>query len=98
MAECAVFAHKHRTRSELEDDLQNGTPAEKVSALYLLTNRDTPDPVQPQFVRDLLASDEPLLREWTMTTNFTRLGRPTLQLKYLDSLGDSPEGIRCRFL
>ena len=98
VVECAVAVANHRSRSKLERDLQAGAPAAKVSALYVLTNRDTPQPAGPQFVRGLLASDETLVREWTMTTNFTRLGRPNMQRQYLASLGDSPEGIRCRFL
>jgi hypothetical protein len=93
--ECALAVASHRSRSELERDLQTAAPAQRVYALYVLTNRDTPQRVNPQL---LLDSDEPLLREWTLTTNFTRLARPTPQLKHLDSLGGSPEAIRSRFL
>ena len=93
--ECALGVANHRNRTKLERDLQTAAPAQKAYALYVLTNRDTPQRVDPQL---LLASDEPLLREWTLTTNFTRLARPTPQLRHLDSLGNSPEGIRSRFL
>ena len=96
--ECALAASRHRTDHQVRRDLESGTPAEKVCALYLLTNRDLPQAAEPQFVRSLLASEETLIREWTMTSNFTRLGRPTAQRQYLNAIGESPEGIRCRFL
>jgi len=96
--ECAVAIAGRRSRAGLERDLQSGTPAAKAYALFVLTNRDTPRPPDAQFVSDLLDSGDPLLREWTMTTNFTRLTGSTMQRTYLDSLGDSPQGLRCRFL
>ncbi len=87
----------HRSDEQLGGMLESGTPKQKVYALYVLTNRDLPQGIDEAFTRSLLDCDEVLIREWTMTTNYTRLGQPRAQQAYIRSLGGSPEAYRCRF-
>lgn len=96
--ECAWALAHHRPTEQLENDLRAGTPADQVRALFVLTNRDVPRRVDRRFVNELLASDRAMLREWTMTTNFSRFGNGTLQRRYQASLGQSDEALRCRLL
>jgi hypothetical protein len=96
--ETALAALRHQSDAALRDTLDNGSPRERAEALFILTNRDTPPPVDREFIQRLLKSDVPLVREWTMTANFTRLAPPQAQEAHIMSLGDSPEGVRCRFL
>ena len=97
-AECVLAAALHRTAEELQSDLRTGTPRQKVYALFVLTNRGVPRDVGAESVRRRVNSDDGLVREWTMTTNFTRLGPTRAQETRLVVLGASPEGVRCRFL
>jgi hypothetical protein len=95
--ECLLAALRHQSDAALHRVLDKGTPAQRVTALFVLTNRDTPIPMNRDTVRSLLKSDAAEVREWTMTANFTRLLAPRAQEGYIMSLGNSPEGTRCRF-
>ncbi len=95
--ECSVAALRHQSDAALRHTLDNGTPPQRTTALFILTNRDTPPPVDRDFVQHLLKSDSGLVREWTMTGNFTRLAATRAQEAHIMSLGNSPEGVRCRF-
>jgi hypothetical protein len=95
--ECVVAALRHQSDVAVRQALDNGTPHQRAAALFILTNRDTPPSVDREFLRHLLQSNAALVREWTMTANFTRLAAPLAQEAYIMSLGNSPEGVRCRF-
>jgi hypothetical protein len=95
--ECLIAALRHQSDAALRHTLDNGTPRQRAAALFVLTNRDTPVPVDRDFIQHLLKSDAALVREWTMTANFTRLGAPRAQEAHIMSLGSAPEGLRCRF-
>jgi hypothetical protein len=97
-AECVLAAALHRTEEELQRDLRTGTPRQKVYALFVLTNRDVPESLDAERVGELVNSPEVLVREWTMTANFVRMGSTRPQAARLVLLGGSPEGVRCRFL
>ena len=98
VVECLWAAAAHRTDDELQRTLQSGTPQEKVGALYVLTNRDVPQRFDEAALWELLSSDNILIREWTMTTNFARLARPRAQRDYVEARRGSREAIRCAFL
>jgi hypothetical protein len=95
--ECLAAWINHRSDGELHRILDNGAPKQKVHALFVLTNRDTPQLLDQQSVRRILKSDDALLREWTMTANFTRQGPSLAQEAHIMSLGRSPAAIRCQF-
>lgn len=87
----------HRDRSELGELLRGENHAKGVYALFLLTNRDRPVREDMTQTEDLIASSNPLLREWVFTTNFSRILRPSDQSRYLERLGTSGSDKRARF-
>ena len=82
---------------ELRRLAAEGTPREKVGAFFLLTNRDEPPPLPAAELERILREEPPLLREWTMTSNFTRFGHDRLLRTYIQSTAGTPHGERCRF-
>jgi hypothetical protein len=96
--ECVTAGRWHQSSDALRRTLDTGTPRQRVYALFVLTNRDTPQTFDRDSTRRLLKSDAALVREWTMTANFTRPGPPLAQEAYNMSLGTAPHGIPCRFL
>jgi hypothetical protein len=87
----------HRDRSELGEQLKGENHAKGVYSLFLLTNRDRPVREGMNQTEDLIASSNPLLREWVFTTNFSRILRPSDQSHYLERLGTSGSDKRARF-
>ncbi|MBN1826687.1 MAG: hypothetical protein JW958_10500 [Candidatus Eisenbacteria bacterium] len=77
---------------------REGTPREKVSAIFIRTNRDVPAPISAEELGRVLAEEPRLVREWTMTSNFSRFGHEKRLHAYADSLSETPHGARCRFL
>lgn len=96
--QCAIAGLWHQSNDALRHTLESGTPRQKVYALFVLANRDTPLAFDREAIRSLLKSEDALVREWTMTANFARLAPPRAQEAHIMSLGGSPEGVRCRFL
>lgn len=88
----------HRSKEELQDDLQTGSPTEKAFALHILANRDIPEGFDQRGIRRLMQNEEVFLRELTMTTNLMRFGTENQRLAYIARRGSTPEAYRCRFL
>lgn len=97
-AEAILATLSYRPVEKLRSVLETGTPGERVEALFILTNRGGDLPGEMTDATALLASPEPLLREWTMTSNFTRLSSPDAQTAYLASRPDDSETRCMRFL
>jgi hypothetical protein len=97
-AECLVAWIRHDTTEELRALRESGSPREKVRALFVLTNRDQPEVPDGQAIARSLRSDDPLVREWMMTPNFARHAPRDIYARYLASLSESAEALRCRFL
>ena len=87
----------HVPESELVERLSGGDDEKGVYALFVLTNRDRLGPERAAQIEGLVASSNPLLREWVFTTNFSRILRPLDQSRYLRQLGDSVSDKRARF-
>jgi len=87
----------HQDRSELGEQLKGEDHAKGVHALFVLTNRDFPVLEGMNQTEDLIASSNPLLREWVFTTNFSRILRPRDQSQYLERFGTSASDKRARF-
>ena len=88
----------HRPDAELRRMLESGSPRDRVYTLFVLTNRDTPEAPDRDAVKQLLATHDPLVCEWTMTTNFARFGPPIAQEAYAAARSGTPTGFRCQFL
>ena len=97
-AECAVAIFTHRSEAELKQAYREGPRAEQVEALFVLTSRDAGDADDRPEAAALLQSDNPLLREWTMTGCYIGFDKPQAQAAYLASLPRGPEAVRCRFV
>jgi hypothetical protein len=95
--QCAIAGLWHQSNDALRHTLESGAPRQRVYALFVLTNRDTPRELDRESVRRLVKSEDPLVREWTMTANFTRLSPPLAQEAHIMSLRGSPEAVRCQF-
>ena len=98
LGECIWGVFAHRDVDELQETLESGSSRERVEALFVLTNRGEPQIPDAGSVRQLLASDDTLLTEWMMTTNFARFGIPRPLSAYINALGRTPHAFRCRFL
>lgn len=88
----------HQPREELLEISKNGTPREKVRAIHVLTNRNVPQILTKRYTRRLLRSPDVLVRELTMTTNFSRLRPEDEQRKHITAAADAHEAIRCDIL
>jgi hypothetical protein len=97
VAECVAARVFHRSAAELAALRETGSPTQQAYALFVSTNRGDPLPVEQRAVRQILQSANPLVREWTMTTNFVRLAPPRVQEDHIAALGGAPEALRCSF-
>ena len=87
----------HREEAELWQVLESGSAVEQIDALHSLSNRKDGQAVSKSLVRELLESESAPVREYTMTTDFTRLLGEDSQAGYLQRLQDPDEAHRCRF-
>jgi len=85
-----------RTDEEWERLLASGTPREQVEAAYVLVNRMPEGDRARKILELLLASKDPLLREFAMTPAFTRDG-DHIQRAYLSRVDDEAERVRSYF-
>lgn len=92
----AALAH-HRSKEELQNQLRGGNDHEQVEALFILTNRDQPDPFSEEELQGFSKSGNPLLREWLMTSNFSRFTTTKFEKTLMKSVVDSVESERFRF-
>ncbi|HUU82894.1 MAG TPA: hypothetical protein VM243_05250 [Phycisphaerae bacterium] len=98
VAECATAWVLHQSDEELRGALERGTPFQQAFAVHVLSRRDDPQPPDEEVTRRMLASPSVLVREMTVTKNF-RLDREDMgQSKYLESLEDPSERVRCEIL
>jgi hypothetical protein len=98
IAEVALSLLCHRSEEDLRTLLKEGESLEQVEALFVLSNRDIPDKKDKAAIQRLLSSTNPLIREWIMTSNFERFGFSRLKKAFVNSLGESEDAYRCRFL
>lgn len=100
VVQVAAARRSHLTDDELHAMRESGTPRERVLALHILANRDSPVEHDPKYVRRLLRRKQPaLVHELAMTTNLMRFDSARRRRSVLiERLGDSPAGVRCRFL
>lgn len=99
VVEALAATAMHRDDEDLRAELEAGTPERKVAALFVLTNRGVRGDLDESLTQRLLASEDELVREWTMTANFVRQPiPPRLQNAYIASLGGSAEAERCEFM
>lgn len=84
----------HRDQADLKRAFEEGSPEVKVRALQILANRNDPRP----FDNPLPEAKELLLREFTMTSNVTRLTGRKLQRSHVSSVKDQGEAFRGSFL
>jgi len=88
----------HRDGPELRADAGSGGVRDRVGAIHVLMNRRAGPPVDDAFVRDLLASSEPLLRELAYTPPVTRRAGLRMQGEALrERPRVDPESRRCAF-
>jgi hypothetical protein len=89
----AVILHRSddAIRISLEDEAQ-------VDDLFLLSNRGVPEGIDEDFVQRLLSSSNDPVREWIMTTNFSRFADPRSLNTFIQSLDDPVFAFRCKFL
>ena len=66
--------------------------------LFVLSNRDEPEVIDEDMVQRLLNSSNDPVREWIMTTNFSRFVDPRSLSEYIQSLDDPVFALRCKFL
>lgn len=99
--ELLVGAFTHRTEAQLERAARastGGAPAdvlrERMAAMHVLANRDAPRVYGAETVRELLASEEPVLREFAMTYLFSRADGAQVQRDRYDA---QPEDLRLGF-
>lgn len=96
--EIVVGLAGHRDDEALAETARSGTPEERVFALYVQSSRGDPQPLPPAAIRELLASEHALVREWVMTPNFRRVTRnAATQQAWLAGRPDTPETRRSRF-
>ncbi|MCP4248644.1 MAG: hypothetical protein GY778_16485 [bacterium] len=98
VAECLTTVALHRSEQELRQAFETGDARQKVYALHILANRDEPTISDPEFTRRLTNSHEALVRELTVTRNFSRNHTGEEQREYMASLADPGEFIRCRVI
>ena len=96
--ECLMAVILHRSDAELRTLLDEGAGQQQVQALCVLTNRGVPHAMDRATLRKLVFSENELVQEWTMTTNFVRLVPPGALERYANSLGNSADTFRRRFL
>jgi hypothetical protein len=87
----------HRDDEELQRAVASGSAEEKVWALHIQLNRGEPQRLEHLFVENLLASNEALVRELAMTSDVRRLGRRSVQRRYLAESSDPGETLRGRY-
>jgi len=88
---------QHRSEETLEELLAQGSWQEQVEALALLTNRGDPEPLEPELLASIVRSDNPLLHEWTRTTNFRRFDAAFLEISASEQFPDGGSEYRSRF-
>lgn len=98
VVEAAAWRLGHRSEDDLRSALELGRPRQQVEALHILAQRGRPRGIDQRLVRDVLASDRVLLREFSMTGSLTRIAGRRAQRDYLRSPAIDPaERTRCRF-
>jgi len=95
--ECLAARALHHSEAELATLRETGSPTQQAYALFVSTNRGVAQPMEQRTVRQILQSAQPLVREWTMTTNFVRLAPPRVQEDHIAALRGAPEALRCGF-
>jgi hypothetical protein len=68
--EIGIAVLASRSDAELRFDVENAKPRESVAAVFQLTNRS--ESPNQQLTQQLLASENVLLQDWAMTSNYTR--------------------------
>ena len=79
----------HRTQAELLAALDSTSAFEQIEALHSLSNRDNGEVISRALVQKLLQSEWGAVREYAMTSDFTRLLGRDLQQANLARLRDS---------
>lgn len=95
--ELVVALVLHRDNEELQTQLIEGEPMEQVEALFMLTNRGEPEPLTSETLDRFAESGDRLLREWLMTSNFSRFTTPEFEKKLIESARDPVEAERFQF-
>lgn len=95
--EVLAWRTRHRGEEELERTAVSGTAEERVWALHILLQRDEPPRRDRSFVEELLASEEPLVRELAMTSTVRRRGGRHAQKQHQAKNDDPGEFVRGRY-
>ncbi len=86
----------HQTDSKLHGILKAGSPSEQVHAMFVLAGRGEWSETK-RSTKQLLESEESLLREWTMVTSYAGTGDAHLQREMLERAGRDHGTVRARF-
>jgi hypothetical protein len=95
--ELLAWRTSHRGEEELERAAVSGTAGERVWALHILLQRDEPPQRDRSFVEELLASEEPLVRELAMTNTVRRRAGRHVQRQHQATSTDPGERLRGRY-
>jgi hypothetical protein len=88
----------HRSDEQLRTQLERGSGTDQVEALFLLTNRGASPGLDEATWRAVMQSPNPLVREWCLTTNFSRFSPDRPISVQLAPPADSREAHRRWFL
>jgi len=98
LVEIAAGIALRSSDEEIERAAREGSPEERVKALFIRMNRGVPPPVTREELDRILAEEPPLVREWTMASNFSRFGHYYRLVAYTRSVSGTAHAGRCRFL
>jgi hypothetical protein len=86
-----------RTDRELGASIATAPPGEKAWSLHVLLNRGEGPAIDRAQVEELLASDQPLVREMAMTSDVWRLAGRAAQWEHLNRVAERGEAVRGRY-
>lgn len=96
-AETVVAWSRHQDDAELERQRAEGSSVEKAQALFVLTNRGDPLPIDRELARMTVRSGIGMLQEWAMTPNFIRTGETKFQEEFVAQFREGPRRLRYEF-
>jgi len=97
LAEVFFFTRGYQSRDDLWQTFNEGAEHEQLEALFILANRDEPQGIDKDFVRMLLRSPSPRIREMGMLNVITRHTGHKVQMRYVKKEAAPEEAFLCRF-
>jgi hypothetical protein len=97
VVEFAWMGGTQRSQEELWQVVATESGREKLWAFHVLAHRDPQGEIDVDAVSALLASPDPLLREFAMTPHLRRFGAEAIQLRALEAEDRSDVRVRSGF-